>query len=149
MTNSRTDAVSAPVVRTVRVSCPPDDAFRMFTDDIGSWWPMETHSVFGATARVAVEGGEVVEHSAAGERTVWAEIVEADRPRRLVLRWHPGADPATATTVEVEFAPDGDGTRLDLTHTGWEVLGERAQAARESYHDGWVPVLQCFVVAAD
>jgi uncharacterized protein YndB with AHSA1/START domain len=148
MTNSQTDAATAPVVRAVHVSRPPEEAFAVFTEDIGSWWPMETHSVFGATARVAVEDREIVEHSQVGERTVWAKIVEWDPPRRLALRWHPGTDPVASTMVEVDFTPEDSGTRVQLTHVGWEALGERAQEARDSYHEGWVPVLQCFVVDA-
>ena len=139
--------VSIPVVRAVQVRRTPADAFRLFTEDIGVWWPMETHSVFGATARVAIEGQEIVEHSAAGERSVWAEIVESDPPSRLVLRWHPGTDPAASTTIEVAFAADQDGTRVELTHSGWEVLGERAHEARRSYDEGWLPVLERFTAA--
>jgi uncharacterized protein YndB with AHSA1/START domain len=125
----------------------PEDAFRLFTEDIGSWWPMDPHSVFGATARVDVEGSEIVEQSAKGERSVWAEIVESSPPHRLVLSWHPGTDPAKATRVEVAFLPDGEGTRVELTHTGWEALGERAEAARQSYDNGWQLVLQRFAEA--
>jgi uncharacterized protein YndB with AHSA1/START domain len=147
MTTSGTSAVSVPVVRAITVRRTPEDAFRLFTADIGSWWPMETHSVFGATARVDVEGAEVVEWSAEGERSVWAEVVESSPPRLLVLSWHPGTDPGKATRVEVSFAPDGEGTRVELTHTGWEVLGEQAEAARHSYDDGWQSVLECFRTA--
>jgi len=144
---SKTHTASAPVVRAVHVARSCEDAFRIFTEDIGGWWPMETYSVFGATARVGVEGNDVVERSAEGERTVWAEIVESDPPRLLVMKWHPGTDPATATTVEVAFADDGDGTRVELTHSGWETLGERAMEARQSYDGGWLQVLERFVVA--
>jgi len=144
---SETNTVSAPVVRAVHVARSREDAFRIFTEDIGAWWPMESFSVFGATARVAVEGSDIAEHSAEGERTVWAEIVESDPPRLLVLKWHPGTDPATATTVEVAFADDGDRTRVELTHSGWETLGERAMAVRQSYDGGWLQVLERFVAA--
>ena len=106
---------------------------------------METHSVFGAAGRVAVEGREIVERSGRAERSVWAEIEEWSPPRLLVLRWHPGTDPARPTRVEVAFVPDGVGTRVELTHTGWEVLGERAEGARQSYEQGWVVVLESFV----
>ena len=144
MTTSGTSAVSVPVVRVVTVRRTPEDTFRLFTADIGAWWPMETHSVFGATARVDVAGSEIVETSAEGERSVWAEIVESSPPRRLVLSWHPGTDPAKPTRVEVSFTPDGEGTRVELTHTGWETLGERAEAARLSYDEGWQSVLERF-----
>jgi uncharacterized protein YndB with AHSA1/START domain len=141
MTTSGANAVSVPVVRAVTVRRTPEDAFRLFTADIGAWWPMEEHSVFGATARVGVEGAEIVERSVEGERSVWAEIIESIAPRLLVLSWHPGTDPEKATRVEVSFAPDGDGTRVELTHTGWEAMGERAEAARQSYDEGWGLVL--------
>jgi uncharacterized protein YndB with AHSA1/START domain len=142
MTPSGTSAVSVPVVRAITVRRTPEDAFRLFTADIGSWWPMDPHSVYGATARVDVEGSEIVERSAEGERSVWAEVVESSPPRRLVLSWHPGTEPAKATRVEVSFLADGEGTRVELTHTGWEALGERAEAARQSYDTGWVLVLE-------
>jgi uncharacterized protein YndB with AHSA1/START domain len=138
---------TAPVVRAVTVRRNQEDAFRLFTERIADWWPMETHSVFGATARVDVEGSEIVERSADGQRSVWAEIVESSPPRRLVLSWHPGTDPVKPTRVEVSFAPDGEGTRVELTHTGWETLGERAEAARQSYDEGWQSVLELFAKA--
>jgi uncharacterized protein YndB with AHSA1/START domain len=147
MTPSGASAVSVPVVRAVTVRRTPEDTFRLFTADIGAWWPMETHSVFGATARVDVEGSEIVETSAEGERSVWAEIVESSPPQRLVLSWHPGSDPARPTRVEVSFAPDGEGTRVELTHAGWETMGERAEAARQSYDEGWKSVLELFAAA--
>jgi len=139
--------VGVPVVRVVHVRRRPEDAFRIFTEDIGAWWPMETHSVFGAAARVAVEGTEIVERSGLGEQSVWAEIEEWSPPHLLVLSWHPGTDPAKATKVEISFAPDDEGTRVELTHTGWEALGERAEAARQSYDEGWLSVLQRFAAA--
>jgi uncharacterized protein YndB with AHSA1/START domain len=147
MTPSGTSAVSVPVVRAVTVRRTPEDTFRLFTAGIGAWWPMATHSVFGATARVDVEGSEVVETSAEGERSVWAEIVESSPPRLLVLSWHPGTDPTKPTRVEVTFAPDGEGTRVELTHTGWEAMGDRAEAARRSYDEGWQSVLGRFAEA--
>jgi len=139
--------VSVPVVRAVTVRRTPEDTFRLFTTVIGAWWPMEAHSVFGATARVDVEGSEIVERSAEGERSVWAEILESSPPRLLVLSWHSGTDPAKPTRVEVSFAADGAGTRVELTHTGWEVLGEGAAFARKSYDEGWRPVLECLAEA--
>jgi len=126
----------------VHVRAPQEKAFRLFTEQIGGWWPMESHSVFGATATVAMEHGVVVETSATGERTVWAEVTLSEPPNRWSLRWHPGTDPERPTTVDVTFVADDEGTRVIVTHTGWEALGERAQEARRSYDDGWVPVLE-------
>jgi hypothetical protein len=43
--------------------------------------------------------------------------------------------------VELRFTPLARGTRLDLTHSGWEALGGDAGKARKSYHYGWLVVL--------
>ena len=59
-----------------------------------------------------------------------------------MLSWHPGEPAADATVVEVEFTDDDDGTRVVLTHHGWERLGERAGTARASYAGGWLSVLE-------
>ena len=46
--------VEADVARVVRssvtVKLPRDAAFRLFTERMGSWWPLATHSVFHADA---------------------------------------------------------------------------------------------------
>ena len=34
-----------PIVRTVTVSASKEDAFRLFTEGISSWWPLASHSV--------------------------------------------------------------------------------------------------------
>ena len=42
----------------------------------------------------------------------------------------------------MEFLADDDGTRVVLTHHGWERLGDRAAEARGSYAEGWLSVLE-------
>jgi hypothetical protein len=43
--------------------------------------------------------------------------------------------------VEVIFTADGAGTRLTLTHRGWENRREEAQKFRDGYYVGWGVVL--------
>ena len=56
-----------PVVKTRRVPLPPDQAFTLFSADMGSWWPLVSHSVSGsADAWVSFgvrAGGTVDEHA--------------------------------------------------------------------------------------
>ncbi len=33
-----------PVRRSITVACDAERAFRLFTEEIGSWWPVEKHS---------------------------------------------------------------------------------------------------------
>jgi hypothetical protein len=137
MTTEQT-AELAPLVRAVHVRREAPDAFRIFTERIGDWWPLHRFGLYDeSTAGVWFEGDRVIERSTSGEEGVWAEVTQWDPPRRLVLAWHPGGTPEQATVVEVDFEPDDDGTRVVLTHRGWEVLGERAAAARDSYAGGW------------
>ena len=58
-----------------------------------------------------------------GDGFVSGRFVEVNAPRRLVFTWGwEGGDdapypvPPGASTVELELEPDGDGTRLRLTH---------------------------------
>lgn len=135
-----------PVVRTIRVARSPADAFRLFTDEIGLWWPLPTHSLGGAGGSVAVEvrpGGDIVETTADGTRHVWGSVTEAMPGVRLAFTWHVGRPPAEAGLVEVNFTPDGEATIVDLIHTGWErMAGPSARQVRDGYNTGWVDVFE-------
>lgn len=137
-----------PVVRTINVQVPPERAFEVFTQKLGEWWPLHLHGVFDDAAQTAIVeprvGGRVYEVSRSGDESTWAEVTAYDPPRRLGLSWHPNPAATVATDVEITFEPDGDGTRVRLTHTGWERLGDIAAEARESYNEGWVPTLAAF-----
>ena len=152
-----TETTIAPVVKTLTVRCSPADAFATFTERIADWWPLRTHSMGQERAEsVRVEpgiDGRIVERLADGAETVWAHMLDWDPPQRLRFSWHPGRDCSRtqideATEVEVTFTHEGDGTRVELVHRGWERLGDRAAAARESYQTGWDPVLDLYQDAA-
>ena len=36
----------APLTRTTFVACPLERAFTAFTEEIGQWWPLASHSVY-------------------------------------------------------------------------------------------------------
>jgi uncharacterized protein YndB with AHSA1/START domain len=143
-----------PLRRRVTVSATVDTAFRVFTERMGDWWPVERYSVHeeladeaGMDARL---GGAVYERWREGTEN-WGEITVWEPPDRLVFSWHPGGDPAEATEVEVTFSAEGDGTLVQLEHRGWERLGDRAHEVRAGYADGWQGVLEQYgrVVEAD
>lgn len=138
-----------PIRREVRVHCDADTAFELFTAHLGAWWPVGTHSVFGARASVAFEDGVVVERHGS-DRAVWGTVLRWERPAGFAMTWHPGQGPEQATEVAVSFEPDGDGTLVKLTHSGWERLADSA-VAREEYDGGWPHVLAGFgqLVAGD
>jgi uncharacterized protein YndB with AHSA1/START domain len=139
------DALVIEVVRkTVTVDCTVEEAFRVFTADATSWWPVDSHSLHGDRVERVVfeehEGGEVYELAADGQRGHWATVLTWEPPDRLVLAWEvtPGL---SGTEVEIRFAPEGDGTRVDLEHRGWEQIAEQAADKRDDYDTGWGFVL--------
>jgi uncharacterized protein YndB with AHSA1/START domain len=148
------DAIHASVV----VGCAPEDAFRVFTEEMGTWWPVQVHSmaVDEFDGRVKVEsvvveereGGRIYEVMSDGAEGTWATIVKWDPPHRLILAWKPNLSDNPPTEVEVTFSPDDGGTRVDLEHRGWERLGALAEEARSGYGEGWTGVLTLFAVAA-
>ena len=131
--------------KTLEVSAPPERAFRLFTEEMATWWPMKTHSVGEERAETVVfepgVGGRIVERTLDGEEHVWGTVTVWEPPSRLVMTWHPGRGPESAQEVEVRFEPSGAGTRVELVHTGWERLGEAAAAQFENYDGGWDVVL--------
>ncbi len=141
-----------PVTKTVHVACDIEHAFRVFTSEVGSWWPLDTHALHPGAVREVVweehEGGEVYEISTGGEKAHWATVLAWDPPARTVIAWHVNPDAAAATEIEVRFSADGDGTRVDLEHRGWERLGDQAIETRGSYDGGWDSVLATVRLAA-
>jgi len=135
----------APVVRSVVVDWPQEAAFRRFTDDIATWWPLRSHSIGQERAEnVAFEGhvgGRIVETIRGGEQCTWGTVTAWEPPHRVAFTWHPGQAVETAQEIDVRFIPEGARTRLELTHAGWERLGAMASRARKGYGLGWRYVL--------
>ncbi|HSR51466.1 MAG TPA: SRPBCC family protein [Acidobacteriota bacterium] len=135
-----------PVRKTIEVDCPRDQAFEIFTARISDWWPLATYSISqeraascGFEPRV---GGKVYEVRDDGQRFEWGTLLAWDAPRRIAMTWHPGYEEDKAQKVEVQFHQLGSRTRVELVHSGWEVLGEKAEESRNSYEGGWEEVLK-------
>ena len=149
-----------PIMRSVTVRRGVEDSFRIFTEEMGSWWPVQTHSravsdFEGQDVKVErVEfqtraGGRVLEHLSNGQTLPWGDVVKWDPPRRFVLSWHPTSSDRPPTEVEVRFTPQGDGTLVELEHRGWERLGPEVAALKGEYAAGWIPTLERFRAAAE
>ena len=53
-------------------------------------------------------------------------------PHRVAFSWLVTGP----TEVEVRFAPEGGGSRVDLEHRGWVSLGEHAEEEHASFDSG-------------
>jgi len=139
--------------KTVEVAAPPERAFRLFTEGMAEWWPLATHSVGEERAETVIlepgVGGRILERTRDGEEHLWGTVTVWEPPGRVAFTWHPGRGPDTEQDVEVRFEPSGSGARVELVHTGWERLGDRAAAVYENYDGGWDFVLsERFAAAA-
>ena len=114
MTTPKTDeeAMAEPVRKRVRVERSADETFRLFTEHIDRWWPVEVLSraadeQYGdgvKVERVVFEtraGGRLYEVTSEGVEGVWAEVVAFEPPSRILLSWKPNDRPEPPTEVEI------------------------------------------------
>ena len=145
---TETQTTIQPVRRAVTVERPLEDAFRVFTEGLGNWWPVATHSIAkDAVETVVMEGhagGRLYERTTDGAENDWGRMLVWEPPRRVAFEWHITGAP---TEVEVRFTPEGGGTRVDLEHRGFERVANGTER-RESYNTGWVKVLGRYAAAA-
>jgi uncharacterized protein YndB with AHSA1/START domain len=144
----------------VAVRADPEHAFDLFTEHMGTWWPLEAYSravsefVDEDIQVVRLEfqarmGGSIFEHVSDGRILPWAEVTAWDPPHRVVMAWRPHAMPEPPTEVEVTFTAQEGGTLVELEHRGWERLSEGfRQGLYEVYARGWITTLGCFGTAA-
>jgi uncharacterized protein YndB with AHSA1/START domain len=156
-TSSGTDPNS--VRKTMRVQAPPAVAWRVFTEKMGTWWPL-AHYKIGKTAAVdaIVEprvGGRWYERGDDGSTCEWGTVLAWEPPSRLVLSWDISADwqpdPALKTEIEVRFIAEGeDATRVELEHRRLDRYGARRDEMRRVFdtEGDWGRLLEMFARAA-
>ncbi len=137
-----------PIRQSVRVDCPIDDAFRLFTEHFTKWWPLALYSISGDEAESCeIEpwaGGRVFERTRSGEEREWGLVIEWAPPSHLKLSWHPNDPADDRQSVDVEFQVEADGTRVTVIHTGWETEGVAACELKTHCEAQWSGVLACF-----
>jgi Activator of Hsp90 ATPase homolog 1-like protein len=149
-----------PVRVTVLVPQEPVEAFALFADRFGSWWPRE-YTWSQATLRwIGLEprvGGRCYEIGPNDFHSDWGRVLVWERPVRLVLAWQisprrePEPDPARASEVEVRFeSEEGGTTRVTLEHRGFERHGPGAAGYRVALASaqGWPWILGRYAAAA-
>lgn len=139
-----------PIRKTIEVPCDSETAFRIFVENIATWWPLDGHSVSAMAGFVAKSvvleprvGGRVYEIAHDDLHHQWGTVRGFKPAEELTIDWHINVPPEQATQVHVLFTQlNNVGTRVDLTHSNWEVLGDRASGMRDGYNNGWVNVFE-------
>jgi hypothetical protein len=141
----------SPVVKSIDVRRSAADAFRIFTQEISSWWPMATHTRAKTaegevTTRVTIEprvGGRVFETLEDGRELEWGAVSAYEPGAYFAINWTMGRPSPQTTDVSVRFeAIDAQTCRVTLTHENWERMGEEAEKLRNAYNGGWVTVFE-------
>jgi len=143
-----------PIEKSLQVSLTRTKAFKLFTEGIDSWWPLNSHSVLGDQAVSCIfeprAGGRIYETGPGERQILWGMVVACEPYRRLVFSWHPGRGADSAQEVEILFEAHAAGTRIVLKHRGWEKLRDEAESNRRRYDTGWDTVLgECYLRAAE
>lgn len=142
------------VRRSVTVPLSREQAFELFVDEFGSWWPLASHHIGEHTPSQAIiesrQGGRWYERDKSGAECEWGRVLAVERPGRILVawqlspRWEFDPDPARATEVEVTFEARGEAsTTVTLEHRGFDVHGETGAALREAVagESGWAMLL--------
>jgi uncharacterized protein YndB with AHSA1/START domain len=161
MTETTTDRPYDPysVRKVMTVQAPPAVAWRVFTEQLGSWWPLAHYKIGKVNAVDAIMeprvGGFWYERGEDGSTCRWGSVLAWEPPSRLVLSWDITADwqydPDLKTEIEVLFVAEAkDATRVELEHRKLDRYGTRAAEMRRIFdtEGDWGRLLAMFAARA-
>ena len=137
-----------PITKTIEVLCSQQKAFRVFVEEMDTWWPLGkfTVSAMGGKPAKAIRveakpGGRIVEIGADGAEHLWGTIQSYEPHDFISMHFHiprPGEQVVARSLVEVRFTALGiRQTRVQLTQSNWEAFGETAKMLQGGYGGGW------------
>ncbi|TDE39294.1 activator of HSP90 ATPase [Nonomuraea mesophila] len=127
----------------VTVPVEPADAFRIFTDEIDSWWVRGPHSWVDPERAVGIrfEDGHLRELWSDGAHVDTGRVLAWEPPHRLV--WADLINRTGRMEIEVSFTPVAGGTEVLLEHRGLDTLPpDVAERIRRGY--SWQIALRWF-----
>jgi uncharacterized protein YndB with AHSA1/START domain len=148
------------VRKTISVNAPQSLAWRVFTEQIGTWWPLARFKIGKANAVDAVieprVGGRWYERGEDGSTCDWGSVLAWEPTSRLLLSWDITADwqydPALKTEIEIRFiAASETVTRVELEHRKLDRYGARRDEMREVFDKSgdWGKILALFARLAE
>jgi len=147
------------VRKVVTVKAPPAVAWRVFTEQMGAWWPLANYKIGKAAAVDAVieprVGGRWYERGEDRSTCDWGSVLWWEPPSRLVLSWDITADwqydANLKTEIEVRFIAEGaNETRVEFEHRRLDRYGARRDEMREVFDKtgDWGRLLEAFAARA-
>lgn len=134
------DVTEGVVLARVEIAVPPERVFEaLTTEELTKWWGADDmYRTTKFTIDLRPGGAWRTEGRGAdgSDFHVEGEVLEVDRPRRLVQTWKPSWETGPATTIVYTLEPIDGGTRVTVRHSGFT----NPQAC-ESHGNGWTRVL--------
>ena len=142
-------AAATSVQASIVVDAPIEEAFSIFTEGIGSWWPPEYNLLEVDIAERVFEpraGGEVYDIGVDGSECHWGNVLAYEPPHRVVISWNLSphwrveTEPGKRSEVEVRFAAEAsDRTRVEIDHRHLDRHGDDWESLRDSVGSdgGW------------
>jgi len=153
--STRSTAATATSVRQqIVVDAPIERAFRVFTEQFGSFKPREHNLLAVPIAETVFEprvGAHIYDRGVDGSECRWARVLAYEPPNRVVFswdispQWRIETDPSKTSEVEVRFISEGaKRTRVELEHRNLERHGDGWEFVRDGVagKDGWPLYLQ-------
>ena len=125
--------------KSIWIARPQERCFKAFCEEMSGWWP----GGFGGKDSIPrIEcrvGGRFYEKKPDGAEYEIGSVTAYQPPAMVAFTFRaPTWD--VSTIVEVRFSTDGDGTRIELEHSGWD-QDAKTRDARKNYDSGWEAVL--------
>jgi DNA-binding transcriptional ArsR family regulator/uncharacterized protein YndB with AHSA1/START domain len=143
------EAEDTLVRASIVVAAPIAHAFKVFTEDFGSFKPPDHNLLKVGIAETVFEpkvGGFLYDRGVDGSVCRWARVLAYDPPRRVLLSWDISPewriedDPSRTSEWEVRFiAETPDRTRVEIEHRHLDRHGEGWQGVRNGVaaDQGW------------
>jgi uncharacterized protein YndB with AHSA1/START domain len=151
-----TAATETSVRTEVTVKASQERAFKVFTEEMASWWHPDHHLIQGELQTMVVEpreGGRIYDLAKDGSECSWARVLAYDPPSRFAFswnispRWEIETDLEKTSEIEVTFTPEDDQTtRVTLEHKHLDRHGEGWEGERDAVGSpgGWPDGLRRF-----
>jgi uncharacterized protein YndB with AHSA1/START domain len=146
------------VRRVLSVQAPQEVAWKVFTEEMATWWPLAMYKIGKVNAVDAIieprVGGRWYERGEDGSTCDWGRVLVWEPHAKLVLTWDITADwqydPNLQTEIEARFIPQGAHTRLEFEHRRLDRYGERRDEMRKIFDEtgDWGRLLAAFARAA-
>jgi uncharacterized protein YndB with AHSA1/START domain len=137
------------VKTSIEVNAPQQQAFEVFTRDLGAFKPPDHNLLAVPIAETVVEthvGGNILDRGTDGSECRWARILAYEPPNRFMFSWDISpswqveTDPAKTSEVEVTFiALAQNRTRVEIEHRHLDRHGAGWTGVRDGVGggEGW------------